>query len=57
MSEATNSVQVNGSAFGRPVHVAAIADEPGIAKRHRIAIGALSRILAGIKTENKYLIK
>jgi hypothetical protein len=36
------------------VHIAAIANEPCIAKRHSIAIDVLSRILAGINTENKY---
>ena len=29
-----------------------ITNGPGIAKRYRIAIGVLSRILAGIRTEN-----
>ena len=43
--------------FGCPVHVAAIIDGPGIAKRYLIAIGALSRILAGIRTENKHLME
>jgi hypothetical protein len=37
--------------------VAAIIDGPGIAKRYLIAIGALSRILAGIRTENKHLME
>jgi hypothetical protein len=43
--------------FGRPVHVTIIVDGPGIVKRYRIAIGALSCILAGIRTENKYLME